>query len=489
MKRQNEKNEFAPKKNFLAHVKEIFSGRAVRLGGYSAISILVVVVIAVVVNLCVGKLPSSVTTFDTSNDKLSSISEQTKEIVSGLTEPVSLYWIVQSGEENVVIEQLLARYADLSDKLTVEQIDPVVNPNFASQYTSGTVTNNCIIAVCGERSKFIPYTDIYVSDYTDYYTTGQATTTFYGETELTSAIDYVTKEDMPKMYLLGGHGSNKPDTSLSNMIAKQNILLSDLSLLTEESVPEDCDLLLLFALESDLSQAETEAVKAYMENGGKLLLVSNYNGTDMPNLMSVMEAYGVTMEQGVVFEGSANGYYQYPYWLLPEIKTHTITEPLTEGYYILYPQAQALTIAQELPDGVTVSPLLSTTSSGYIKRDVSNLTTLEKEDGDAEGAYAVAAAISDENTGAQAVWFSGAFFTQSNFDEVVSGANTDLFLNAVSWMCKSESDITIHAKTITNEYLTISTGTRAVLILVMVGLLPIVCIGFGIYVWAVRRKR
>ncbi len=489
MKRQNENNAFAPKKSFPQRVKETLSGRTVKLGGYSAISILVVVVIAVVINLCVGKLPSSMTTFDTSKDKLSSISAQTKEIVSGLSEPVSLYWIAQSGEEDVVIEQLLARYEDLSDKLTVEQIDPIVNPNFASQYTDGTVTNNCVIAVCGERSKFIPYTDIYVTDYSNYYTTGQTSTTFYGETELTSAIDYVTKEDMPKMYQLRGHGSNAPDTSLSNMIAKQNILLSDLNLLTEANVPEDCDLLLIFAPESDLSKAEAEAVKAYLQKGGKLLLVSNYNGTDMPNLVSVMEAYGVTMEKGIVFEGGKNGYYQYPYWLLPQIESHVITEPLADGYYVLYPQAQALTVSQTLPDGVTVSPLLSTTSSGYIKEDVSNLTTLEKEEKDKEGTYTVAAAISDENTGAQAVWFSGAFFTQSNFDEVVSGTNTDLFLNAVSWMCKSESDITIHAKTITNEFLTISAGTRAVMIFVMVGLLPIACIGFGIYIWAVRRKR
>ncbi len=489
MKKKQNQDAFAPEKSFKETFKEMTSAKAFRLGGYSAVSIIVVLVIAVVLNLAVGKLPSSITKLDMSADKLTTISQQTKDKVSALEQDVTIYWIVQEGNEDPATEQLLSRYVDLSSHVKIQKKDPVVNPNFASQYTSEQIYNNSLVVESGERSKYVAYPDIYVTDYSQYYTTGQTSTTFDGEGQITSAIDYVTSEKVPTMYVLDGHGKAEMDVNLVSMISKQNIEVTPLNLLSKDKVPEDCGTLLIYAPETDLTKDEAKTVTEYLKTGGKLLLVSGYTEKELPNLMGVMEYYGAALKQGIVFEGDASNYYQMPYLTLPKIGEHEITAPISTGYYVLYPESQAIDTNLERPDTVTVTPLLSTSDKAYIKLNVTNLETLEKQKGDEVGSFTTAVAISDSATKAQVVWLTSTLFTQKVYDQVVGGTNTDLFLNSVNWMCKSESDITIHAKTITNEHLTVSASASALLSVVIVALLPLAFIVIGIYVAVSRKKR
>lgn len=62
--------------------------------------------------------------------------------------------------------------------------DPVLYPNFTSQYTSDDVADNSLIVVAGEKSKVISYSDLYETemDYTTYQTN---TTGFDGKDRLT----------------------------------------------------------------------------------------------------------------------------------------------------------------------------------------------------------------------------------------------------------------------------------------------------------------
>lgn len=67
---------------------------------------------------------------------------------------------------------------------------------------------------------------------------------------------------------------------------QQNIEVADLSLLTEESVPEDADCLLINGPDSDLSQDEVEAIQAYLDTGGDLIVLTDpaQDGQDLTNL-------------------------------------------------------------------------------------------------------------------------------------------------------------------------------------------------------------
>ena len=469
--------------------------RSFRVGGYSVAAAAIVLAIAIAANAFVGALPATVTQLDLTSAKLFSLTEETETMLEGLDEDITIYWVVQSGYEDTDLETLMGRYTSRANSITVEKIDPDVYPAFAQQYTDGDVYNNSLAVVCGDRSRWVSNDEIYLYDYTNYYYNGTYEVSFAGESALTSAISYVTSDDLPRVYTLTGHGESDLPASFQSAIASANMDLNPLSLLTVEKAPEDAGCIIINAPQSDLSSQEVTMLQEYLQAGGSLFLLTDplSDGQTLPNLEALMAGYGVTAQTGIVLEGDQN--YQLaqgPYYLLPELGYHTITEPLSEeGYYVLLPVAQGLTIAEELPEDVSVTSLLTTSSAAYSKVSGYAMDTYEKEEGDLEGPFDLAVAITqeiDEETSAQIVWVSSSSLADEDADSWVSGGNLDFFLNALSWMCDHQESITIHAKSLDYTSLTMSGGTSAILSLLVVGVIPLAYLLFGFYIW-IRRKR
>lgn len=66
------------------------------------------------------------------------------------------------------------------------------------------------------------------------------------------------------------------------------------------------------------------------------------------------------------------------------------------------------------------------------------MTTYDKEEGDTDGPFDVAAATSKGE--AHMVWFASAQFATDNVNAMVSGANADLLVNAINWMAQQEDN-------------------------------------------------
>lgn len=482
-----------PKFSF-AKFKASFKTRSFRVGGYSVVAAVIVVAIAVAANFFVNALPSGWTQIDTTSNQLFTISEQTENIVSSLEQDVTIYWVVQSGAEDSTVGNLLDRYKGLSDHISVVKKDPDVYPTFIQQYTS-TIYNNSLIVESGERYRYVSYEEIFVYDYSSYYYTGSYDVSFDGESVLTSAIDYVVSEDMPKIYSLTGHGESSLSSNFSSAVEKENMELEEVSLLTLEAVPEDADCILIYAPQSDISTEEKTMLEEYLGNGGNLVLITDppQDGA-LENLEALMAYYGVTAAEGIVVEGSQSNYARgTPYYLLPDYGSHDITASLEDGgYYVLLPIAQGLTVSEELPTNVTVTELLTTSDSAFSKVAGYNLTTYEREAGDIAGPFALAVAITeelDDGIESNIIWVSSTSLLDDQTNTQVSGGNQDLFLNMLNYLCEPEgSSISIHAKSLSYEYLTMDNGTTTILTMLVLGIIPIAYLTVGIVV-TVRRKR
>ncbi len=477
-------------------LKMTFQSRTFRVGGYSVAAAAIVLAIVIVINVFVSALPSSWTQLDATSSQLFSISEQTENILAGLEDDVTIYWIVRSGSEDDYVETLLDRYSSMSSKVSVVKKDPDVYPTFLTAYgESDDPTDNSLLVVSGDNYRYIDNGDIYVYDYTYYYYTGSYDVDFDGESVLTSAISYVSSGDMPKLYTLTGHGESTLSDDFSSAVSKENIEVEELSLLTLESVPEDADAVLIYAPTSDISEDEQEKLLTYLQSGGNMILITQpLDDEELTNLEALMAEYGVTASEGVVLEGNSSYYaWGYPYYLLPEISSHTITDPLIDdNYYVLLPLAQGLTVSDELPDSVSVTELLTTTSSAYSKIAGYSMTTTEKEDGDIDGPFALAVAITDtidDETESNILWVSSAYLLDDSANSSVSGGNQDLFLNALNWMCEQEDSISIHAKSLSTEYLTMSASAGNLLCILAIGVIPAVYLAIGIVIWIRRRHR
>ena len=231
-------------------------------GSYSLMITAIVLALMIVVNIFVSALPTTLTKYDISSTKLYSITSNTKVVVNALEKDVTIYWIVQSGEEDEVIENLLSKYDSLSDHIEVVKKNPDVYPTFAEQYTSETVENNSLVVECGDKYRFIGYDDIYLAE-ADLYSYSY-NTSFDGEGAITSAIDYVVSDEQPQVYMLEGHGeADLPDT-FREQIEKENMELQTFSLLNVDSIPEDADCILIYAPSSDISAEEKDLLADYV---------------------------------------------------------------------------------------------------------------------------------------------------------------------------------------------------------------------------------
>ena len=457
---------------------------AAKGGSYSFTVTAIVLAILIAVNVFASVLPTSMTKYDITSTNLYSVTSSTKVAVNALEKDVTIYWIVQADQEDEVIENLLGKYESLSLHITVSKKNPDVFPTFTSQYTSEDVPNNSLIVECGEKSRYISYNDIYLTDVD--YTTYSYVYSFDGEGAITSAIDYVISDELPKVYLLEGHGEADLPSEFQTQIEKENMELESFSLLNTDEIPEDADALLIYAPESDISEEEATLLEDYLDNGGKVLAIAGptENGT-LTNLYSVLAAYGVETADGIVVESDREHYaFQQPYILLPDISSGDITDPLLEeNYYAIIPIAQGLTVT-----GSSATALLTTSDTAFSKAAGFQLDTYEKEEGDTDGPFAVAVSVDTGNDG-QLIWFSSSYFLEEAYNAYSSGANLDLAMNALSSLIGERDAVSIRSKSLSYNYLTISDSAASVLKTWMIGVVPAMFVLYGVWTMIDRRKK
>ena len=460
---------------------------AMRGGAYSAAVTAVVLAILIAVNVFVSAMPSGATEYDISASKLYSVTSNTKSVVNALTEDVTIYWIVQADEEDDVIGKLLDRYESLSDHITVEKRNPDVYPTFAEQYTDGTVYNNSLVVECGDRSRYIGYEDIYLTDASMY--SYSYSTSFDGEGAITSAIDYVTNPDQPVVYTLTGHGEEDLPATFADSLEKENITVEDLSLLNTAEIPEDVACLIVYAPQSDISEAERDTLASYVAGGGRLLVMAGpVEAAGLPNFYSLLEPYGVTAAEGIVVEEDQAHYvYPSPVALMPDLAESDVTAPLLEeGYYVIVPLAAGLTVGENTTSA-SVTSLLTTSEASFSKPAGYDMATYEKEDGDIDGPFALAVDIACDS-GGELIWVSSSAYLDDMYNAYSSGANVNLTMNALSQLIGESETLSIRTKSLNYNYLTISDSVSGLLQVVMIGLIPLAFLGTGI-ILVVRRRR
>lgn len=479
--------------------------KALKIGSFSLTLTLMVLAVVVVVNLLVAELPETATKFDISALGLYSIGEETETVLQSVDRDVKIYIIAERGDENPVIEELLGRYEALNSHIRVTTVDPGTNPTFVSRYTDETVSANSLIFESDLRSTVVDYNEIYTVQYSQeelmaYMYYGQipsGTQFFNGELAVTSAIDYVTRADIPTMYTLSGHGEAALTEGYLAYLNSDNIAVGgELRLLGVDEIPADCTSILILSPASDLSEEELVMLSSYLDQGGNVILVTSYDTyteAAMPHFASLTAKMGLESVDGLVVEGDRSHYTGYPYTLMPD-KGNLSSEPLSllsspDRYTIMH--ACHGILANGTASG-TVTPLLSTSVSAYVKGDLANLSTFEKEDGDVAGILYVGCAVTGEADGTRGdayrfAWFSSPSIVDESAD--LSGGNSDLFMATVDWMSEQKTSLSILAKQLQVEALTLTESQRGTWSTVVTIVIPLAVLALGFGVWMGRRKK
>lgn len=488
--------------------------RIIKSGSYTVAVSAVVIAIVIVINFLFSALPESYTEIDISKESLYTVGDTTKDIVGGLEENVTLYYICEEGKEEVQVEKMVNSYAELSDKLTVTKIDPGVNPNFVPQYTSEDVKSNSIIAVSDKRTTVAAYNDFYrynvdgyaemsyeefnefyYSYYYQYQSVPEYSMLFYGEQAITSAVSYVVADDIPSLYYTTGHGETELSSTYAGYVTTENYNYESLSLLTSD-IPDDAEAILIIAPTMDFTSDETDALTKYVSGGGDVILITDYQSYSSekhPNLASFCASLGMESADGLVMEGNTNRYFRTQNNIIPIIGSTAESSPASRlestNMYTLMPGSHGIVAAEDNEDW-TVTPVLSTTDEAYLKTVIDENTTFSKQDSDIEGQYLLGAASSrTDGEGGRFVWYSSSALIDESTDSYVGKGNSQMFIATLNWMAGKTETISIIGKDVSVDPLTMTESTVSAWKTVLCVIVPAAVAVTGLVVWARRRRR
>lgn len=474
------------------------------MGLVTLVTALLLVAVLIVANLLIAALPTDVRTIDITDTKLYSVSDSTKREIAKTDSAINVYLISTGGEkalsdEGFHLHTFLGNLATVNKKISYAVVDPLKNTEFISGYSFGNEIGNLSVVVESDlRAYHIPFSDFF-SYYVDqigkvsetdamYYYYYYGVTPYYcfdGEALLLSAINHVTNTDLPMIYTLSGHSEGDVTGNASAMLKALNISPVSLSLSSGESVPEDCDLLIINSPQTDITDVEAALLCKYLAKGGTVLLTTSPEISKLPNLTSVTTYMSLHGTDGIVADGDSQHYYNsnYPYYLIPKISGHQATEGVSS---VLLPVAHNIVASATLPAGTTVTPLFSTSDSAYIVP--LDATTPEKPEGAETAAYCVGA-ISESAEGGALIWIPCTNFFFDAANEMSASGNGTLLNNIVTWVCgESEAAPTAPVLPLVTQTLTVSTATAGILSFLVTLVLPGTIIGFGIF-HVIRRKK
>lgn len=463
-----------------------------KIGAYSAGSIVICIVAAVFANLMVNELPEKYVCFDVTSDKLYSLSEETVEFLENVEEDITIYVLQSEDSMDTVLDGTLQKFADAADgKITITYKDPVRSPTFYKSYTDGNITMNSLIVESEKRHRVIDYSDVYEYEI-DYSTYSQSLTGYDGEGQLASAIDYVTGDDMPVAYMISGHDEMGMDASFQDAIEKQNITVTELNLLTVDSVPTDAEFVMILSPGSDFSEDDTDKMIDYVENDGQLIVTTSLieNSAEiLPNFQKILDCFNTRIVEGTLIEADSNYYYGEPTYLLPEVMNSYLTDGVYGEKYAFMPYTQGIEVTED--DNVSATSLLQSSEHSYSKLNLSSAESYHMDEDDLAGPFDVGVYVQrtyDENTAGLFLFTSPNIFTDAA-DMMVANANLTIFKNCVGEFVDSEeSGVVIPVKAYTAEALTISTGTAMFIGLLIIFCIPFVLLVSGFMIWYQRRK-
>ena len=417
---------------------------------------LVLLILAAFLGINTGMKVWDLTPIDLSQEKLYTLTDESKERVKNIDKDVHLYFVGYT-DDNADLT-LAKQYKDANERIVAEAVDSESRPDLVEKYGIQDTGSSGIIVECGDRSKVLTASDLVTYDSTTYETISIA------EEKLTSAILSVTTDDIPKVYFLEGYSDFTLDYNmyyLSVYLENEVTEVDTLNILSTGNVPDDCDTLVITSPSQDFSNEVKTAIIDYINRGGNILWLNAAMAVsaDLPNVNEVLALYGVNpFDVGAIREtDSSRMVVNSPDLVIPSLGYSKITEDIySDGIIFRYPTK--ININEEGLEDLKVveTDLVTTSESSYFRTDFNNSSAAAAE-GEETGSFVVGAELektiteANEETGTSAVtstliifgenyFISDYPFTQeSQYSAIqVSSYNKDLVLNSLAYLSDRE---------------------------------------------------
>lgn len=374
------------------------------------------------------------------------LSDQTVKILNQLDLDVKITAFLPSTQEDAFTrgaKDLLRQYQRRTSRITLEIIDPELNPGAAQQFAIQSYTT---IFQAGDRKE---------------------KTTGLTEQDFTSSLLKLSRTEKKKVYFLQGHQERDPTSSQQNgynsaseALKRENYLVESLSLLTTQTVPADAAVLVIAGPRAALLEAEVKAISDYLNRGGHVFYLAELRQD--AGLTALMDSWYVQIDDNFVVDQGRNlmGDALSPA-PVPQVG-HRISTSLTD---VIMPGTRSLAVKPGAGSDFAIAPVLRTTNRSWGETNFTVSPRLDSGE-DKPGPLPVAIAVNKTdpvqgiNPGAPPVPTPAAGTQTPKGRLVVSGnvefasnalftqvpGNRDFFVNSVNWLAEDEDLISIRAE-------------------------------------------
>ncbi len=465
---------------------------------------------------------------DWTRSQLFTLSEKSLNILETLDQDVDIVVFMDVGSEVYEpVQELLARYAAASPRITVETVDPVKNLAKAQQLVDEyDIQRADVIVFVGETDRRVVQSiDLADYDFSAMQMGGAPEMTgFKGEQVFTRTLLELVEHEKPRILFTTGHGEASLDgfeeaglQRLQEFLGEDNLDLDEWASLGAAEVPDGTDLLVVAGPTAAFTPPELAAFDRFLTDGGRMLVLldpqlAGSGELAVEPLVGWLEGYGIDSPAAIVID---------PAKLLPffgaetifadSYGVHPITESLRQARLSnIFPLARPVMAAEGADD---VVELVRTTADGWGEIDLENLGEVAQDEVDVAGPVGLAVALelaaaeapegqsegespedaamdSEEvmaSSGGRLVVFGDSDFVTNS--QIGQAGNATLVANVMNWLVERESHLGIAPKEPEDVKLSLTPSERSFMFWFIVFGLPSLAAVIGIYSSVRRRRR
>jgi len=450
--------------------------RQTKYAAYATTYILVIIAVIVTANVLADRYNKS---YDTTSNKRYSLSEQTAKIVKGLKQDATITYYNQSTRFNDG-KDLLDQYAHLSHKLRVEYVDPDKNPQAARE---ANIRNfgTAIVQVGDKKEEAKSMT----------------------EEGITGAFIRDLKNTTRTVCFVAGSGEHQIDdtdryglSQFKNLLMKDDYKSQTIDLLQKAEVPSECTTLVIAGPTKNYQQPEVDAIKQYVENGGRALFaidpplkLGRDEIADNDELAGLLKSWGVTLDKDLILDLNPIGQIVgtgKETALVTTYESHPIVNEM-KGTATGFPLSRSLEISNT--DKTGVQKLFNTSNTSLATENLSSPRVNIEDPKNKKGPLPLAAAgtynTGKENSQGRFVVVGGSTWFANQF--LGFNGNGDLALNTMNWLSSDEDLISIRPKEKDDRRITLTSSQLSWVRATSQFMLPAIVVIAGVFVWLKRR--
>ena len=482
--------------------EEEIKSRKFKYGTLATVVTVIFIVAIVLVNVLLGYMTDRfVWEFDMTKENLFEISEDTKEVIDDMTRNVI---ITVLADETVFrdsdkmlsnIYEILQRYEALGGgKIQVRYVNPNMNPKIFEQYNElGDLGNNYLIIESDLRTKSLSPNNLYnikVDDNNISYFVG-----LRAEQQITSALLFVTQESVNTACWLRGHGEDYSKTQMDTILKKMNYD-TQVIILAQDEIPEECTLLLISSPNTDYGPDEIEKLDAFLKRGGDAIVaLTPETSVSLTNLTGYFEEWGVRYRSEYILD-NYQSISNMPFYVVPTISNITnVTDRLnTKNYYAIVPGCMPIDVTGTETGSHNLAILMTSSRRSYTK-DLNEITVGYDYDeaNDPTGPFNMCVIseylVTDKNMNYTRgdILFCSAGMISDSVLEASNFLNGQFLEHVLDYISEYSDGVVIPDKDFESTTLNILSWQSRVVLYVVVIAIPLLILAAGILIWSKRR--